>query len=354
MNVSKHQRNLVVAFFLIVLASLFFTLGCQSGPPEPLSVTRLDWLGTTSTITVYDGRNQAAIDAAFQRVAEIHYRMSLQLTTSEISQINAQAGLRPVKVSPDTFFVIQEGLRIGHETQGAFDITIGPIVNLWDITGDPYFPSQEEIDKLLPLVNFSLVEIRPETFEVFLPIPGMKIDLGAIAKGFAADEAARILIDRGVRKAIVDFGGDIIAIGTRVTEEPWRIGIQNPFLQRGNLMGIFLAEDQTVVTSGTYERYIMENGVLYHHIFDPATGFSARNGIESVTIMASGPSTLADAYSTAVFVMGLEPGLAYINSVPEVETLIIMDDGSIHRSQGLIEKGDGAFRLLDQNFRFAR
>ena len=354
MNTLPHPSKLLLALSLLVTFTFIGLGSCTSGPPEPLSVTRLDWLGTTSTITVYDGRNQAAIDAAFQRVAEIHYRMSLQLATSEISQINAQAGIVPVQVSPDTFFVIQEGLRIAQETQGAFDISIGPIVAAWDITGDARVPSQEEIASLLPLVDYRLIELNAQTNEVFLQKPGMKIDLGAIAKGFAADEAARILIERGVRKAIVDFGGDIIAIGTRVTQEPWRIGIQNPFLQRGNLMGIFFAEDQTVVTSGTYERYIIENGIRFHHIFDPNTGFPVNNGLESVTIMASGSSSLADAYSTALFVLGLEAGMAYIEGVPGVEALFILDDGSVHRTQGLIDGGDQAFRLIDQNFRFVR
>ena len=350
----KFPINRHLGFMILVCTIALTTLGgCNRGPQDPISRSSLEWLGTTSTITLYDSQNQNIITKAFQRVEEIHKRMSLQLPTSELSHINRNAGIGPVRVSSDTFFVVEEAPRIARETGGAFDPTVGPLVDLWDITGNAYLPTQEEIQEILPLIDYRVVEINRENLSVFLPIPGMKLDLGGIAKGYAADEAARILIENGVRKAIIDFGGDIIALGTRVTGEPWRIGIQNPFTQRGSFTGIYYAEDKTIVTSGTYERYLMHEGVRYHHLFDTTTGFPGQNGVESVTIMASGSSSLADAYSTAAFIMGLEAGLSYVESIPGVEALFIMDDLSLHATSGILKGGQEIFRLIDQNFHFA-
>ncbi|NCN06063.1 MAG: FAD:protein FMN transferase [Spirochaetales bacterium] len=326
-------------------------VGCSPQPSQPLSGTTLEWLGTTSTLTLYDQKDEGTINEAFGRVGEIHHLMSLQLPTSEISEINQAAGKHPVQVSPETYKVIKDGLNIAAASNGAFDPTIGPIVSLWDITGEAYLPTPEEIDALLPLVDYRLVQLSDENRSVFLPIEGMKIDLGAIAKGYAADEAAQVLKARGVTKAIVDFGGNIIVLGTRDTGEPWRVGIQNPFLKRGEYLGIMYAQDQTVVTSGTYERFMTVGGVKYHHLFDPANGYPANNGLESVSVIAQGPSTLADAYSTAAFILGPEKGRVFVESIPGLEALFVTSDGQLLRTSGLPAEDETKFRIIDENFR---
>ncbi|KGE71898.1 FAD:protein FMN transferase [Spirochaeta lutea] len=309
----------------IVLPIIFFVAvyltGCTQNA-APTSRTSLDWLGTTITITVYDRVNSNTMDAVFSRIEDIHTKMSLQLPTSEISRINAAAGDSPVSVSPDTYYVIQRAMEIAEASQGAFDPTIGPLVSLWDITGTPYLPTQAELDELIPLVNYRLVELSPENRSVYLPLQGMKLDLGAIAKGYAADESASILRDAGVEHAILDLGGNIVVMGNKPDDSPWRVGIQNPFSPRGSHLAIYAAKNQTLVSSGMYERFFIQDGIRYHHILDPSTGFPAEAGIAGVTII-SDSSILADALSTASFVLGVEKGMNLISRYPGVEAIFI-------------------------------
>lgn len=340
-------RVAVLAILCIVAAAGL--TGCARTGSRPVSESSLDWLGTTTTITIYDNPTARAFSRAFRRVGEIHNRMSLQLETSELSRLTQRAGIEPVIVSPDTLYVVQTALEIAEASDGAFNPAIGPLVALWDITGDFYLPSPEEVAELLPLTDFRLIEVNERASTVYLPLPGMRIDLGAIAKGYAADEAARILREEGVQSAILDFGGNIYVVGSRPDGEPWRIGVQDPFLGRGNYLGVYRGSDQAVVTSGTYERFVISDGVKYHHILDPDTGFPADSGVEGVTILAEESSTLADAYSTAAFVLGLEKGMAFIQSIPGVEALFVLADRSIVASPSLAGE-NSPFRLTGEDF----
>lgn len=333
---------------IVLLAALF--LGLFSCAQQPRSQSSLNWLGTTTTITIYDHPKAELFTQAFRRVEEIHERMSPQLATSEISKITRMAGISPVKVSPDTFFVVEIALEIAHSSNGAFNPAIGPLVELWDFVGDFHLPSPEEVQALLPLTDYQLVELDQENGTVYLPIPGMMLDLGAIAKGYAADEAAEVLRRGGVESAIIDFGGNIYVVGSRLDGTQWRVGVQNPLLYRGNYLGIYHGSDESVVTSGTYERFVIKDGVKYHHILDPETGFPASSGLESVTILAERSSTLADAYSTAAFVLGAEKGLEFINRIPNVEAVFVLADKSIIMTPGL-KREDSPFELLDGSFR---
>ena len=285
-------------------------------------------------------------ESAFERVEEIESRMSTSLETSEIAEINRLSGEKGVAVSADTFFVISKGLEYALLSSGAFDISVGPLVDIWGIgTERAAVPERDVLQTALGLVDFNDVQLDPENKSVFLKKEGMKLDLGGIAKGYAADEAARILTEAGVKSAIIDFGGNILTLGRKQNKEPWRIGIQAPRDTRGDYIGILSSTAAAVVTSGTYERYFEKDGKRYHHILDTKNGFPVDNGLVSVTIRSADAIT-ADALSTAVFSLGAERGIALIEKLPETEAIIVNNIAEVILSSGIGED----FELTESSF----
>jgi thiamine biosynthesis lipoprotein len=274
--------------------------------------------------------------------------MSANLPDSYISRINTSSGIIPVQVPDDVFLVMERALYYAEISDGAFDPTVGPLVSLWGIGGDnERLPSQEEIDAVLPLVNWRNIELDPDARTVFLREPGMALDLGAIAKGFAVDEATVIIRNAGIKRAIVDLGGDVMTYGVKRDGTPWRIGLQEPDGNRGAFFGVVSGWTQTVVTSGVYERYFIEDGVRYHHIFSPFDGYPAGNNFLSVTLIAD-ISMDADALSTAIFVMGYEKGTALIELLEGVEAVFVFDDMSVRITSGAnFTLTNDRFRLLE-------
>lgn len=333
-------------FIPALVAVLLFT-GCSGSAPTTESRLRL---GTSVTVTMHDSVPRGTFASIWNRLEDIESKMSInndRWQNTELMEVNLSAGEQPVAVSDETMYVLQAGLKIGELSDGAFDVTIAPLVLLWMTTSDqPQIPSEAAVQEATRLVDYSKVEIHDNA--VFLPKPGMGIDLGGVAKGYAAAEAARLIKAAGINHAILDFGGDVIAVGTRPDGDPWRIGLQNPQQRRGSLMGVVEVTDTSIVTSGVYERYFMQDGVRYHHIFDPATGYPAWNELISVTVVAK-DATVADALSTAAFVMGLEDGLALIEQLPETEGIFIDEQNMVFVSTGLQER----FRLLSDDFTIA-
>ncbi len=297
-------------------------------------------LNTFLEFTVYgDEKAENALENAIMRITEIESRMSATIESSDVSRINKSAGIKPIKVHEDTLKVIQKGLEYGKITEGAFDITIYPIVKLWGVTSDdPKVPSPWEVEEALELVDYRKVLLSETDKTVYLEKLGMQIDLGGIAKGYAADEAADILRKSGVKHAVINLGGDVMVIGDKVDGKPWRIGIRDPRPEDGEAyFGVVETKDKTVVTSGDYERYmeklLKDKGIRYHHIFDPKTGYPTDTQITTTTIIGN-VSTDADALSTALFIMGVEKGLALINKLEDVDALIVTEDKTVYTSQG--------------------
>ena len=197
----------------------------------------------------------------------------------------------------------------------------------------------------MALVDWRKVAIDRDSSTVFLPLPGMKLDLGAIAKGFAADEVARIISKHGIRRGMIDLGGNIMAVGEKAKGKPWPIGIRNPEPDAGGSVLSLEVRDSAVVTSGVYERYFVENGIHYHHILDPFTGYPAENGLLSVSIVTA-RSIDADALSTTTFLLGLEEGMKLVNSMDGVEAIFIDSNKKIRASSGLA----GKVEVLDENY----
>ena len=285
---------------------------------------------------MYGVKDTKILDSAFQRVREIENRMSVNIETSEVSEINRNAGIKPVPVSDETFRVISEGLRFSTLSKGAFDIAVGRLVSLWGIgTDHARLPNLAEIKEALSFIDYRKVELSEGNRTVFVKEKGIALDLGAIAKGWAADEAARVLRERGVKHAIIDFGGNILVIGSHPEGRPWRIGIQNPETTRGSYLAIVPGTDLSVVTSGTYERFFTgPDGVKYHHLLDTKTGYPIRNGLDSVTVIAK-QSIQADGLSTTLFALGREEGLKLAESLSGVEAIFVTEDRKVYLTSGI-------------------
>jgi len=219
---------------------------------------------------------------------------------------------------------------------------------LWGIgTEDARVPTEEEIAEAKKLVNYKNIEI--DNNKVFLKQKDMQLDLGAIAKGYAADEVKRIAEENNIKSAFVNLGGNVLVIGHKADGSKWRIGIQDPRKNRGNIMAVIKAVDKTIVTSGNYERYFEKNGNIYHHIIDPATGYPADSGLLSVSIISES-SFDADALSTSVFILGLEKGMEFIKDQKNVEVLFITEDLKVYLSPGLkgkVEITGEEFELIE-------
>ena len=273
-------------------------------------------LGTYVRIRVYDEGKEAALKPAFDRVKELGDKITINQPGSEIDEVNQQAGIKPVKVSDDVYGLLKKAYEYSEDSQGGFDMAIGAITQLWRIGfDDARKPSQEEIDQALKLVDYHKIELNDQDKTVYLKERGMIIDLGAIAKGYITDEVVKVLKKQGVTTAIVDLGGNVYVLGhsPRGKDQDWTVGIQDPNLARGSVLGTIEERDKTLVTSGIYERYLEVDGKKYHHLFDPKTGYPFDNDIASVTIITD-KSIDGDGLSTAVFSMGVKKGLEYVES----------------------------------------
>ena len=331
-------KNLL--FTICVLSVILFGASCAR------EASRSEFaLGTLCSITLFEQGHDKVYDDVFARIREIDNRMSVHVPSSDINRVNAASGIEAVQVHEDVFAVILRALHYAKLSGGAFDPAVGPLVSLWGIGGSsPRVPSQAEIDKTLPLVDWRYVELDEKTRSVLLARRGMALDLGAIAKGYAADEAAAIIKSAGIQRAIINLGGNIVTFGERKEGGLWRVGVQTPNGERDKYIGILQITQKSVVTSGVYERFFEEENRRYHHIFFPSGGYPADSGLLSVTIIA--PRSIdADALSTAVFVMGYERGSALIEGLEETEAVFIFSDFSVRKTSG------ANFSLTDKNFR---
>jgi thiamine biosynthesis lipoprotein len=302
---------------------------------KPLSKTNF-MLGTIVEISIYDKYDESILDKAFDRITEIERKMTVNnAETSEIIALNNASGKNEVKLSSDTFFVVEKGRQYSEQSHGRFDITVGPVVKLWNINTEyAAVPEKGKLAEAITLVDYQKLHLNKESLTAKLEVSGMKVDLGAIAKGYAADEAARVLIENGVQHAIINLGGNIMTVGGNPNGKPWKIGVQDPFNPRGDFLGLIPVQNQTVVTSGIYERYFEEGGKKYHHILDPATGYPTDNNLYSVSIITD-KSVDGDGLSTTSLLLGLEEGLKLIESLDHVEAIFITADKKVYVSSGL-------------------
>jgi thiamine biosynthesis lipoprotein len=336
----------------ITLAILSLCLSaCAKQTPAESSATEFV-LGTVCSIRVVQGgsaaANSAAIDAAFARLRELEAELTVNKEGSQIDAVNASAGIAPVKVGPDAIAIIRKGLGYAGLSEGAFDPSVGPLVKLWGIgTDHARLPPQAEIDAALKLVGWKDVVLDEAAGTVFLKRKGMALDLGSATKGYAADEAARILKAAGVRSAVIDLGGNVLVIGKKPDGKPWRVGLQDPDLERGNYIGIASLDDMTMVTSGVYERFFEAGGVRYHHILGTKDGYPVQNGLTSVTIITK-KSFDADGVTTMLFALGREKGLALAKELG-IEVIMLDAGHRVYMTPGVSK----LFQITNESYKLA-
>ncbi|RKD33208.1 FAD:protein FMN transferase [Thermohalobacter berrensis] len=336
-----HKKKAIAIFIIIAVVINLF--GCTQ-KSEPISKTEY-MLGTIATVTLFDSDNENILDKVFQRINEIEQRMSVNIEESDISKLNQNAGKEAVEVHEDVYYVLEMAKKYAQISNGAYEPTIGPLVDLWAIgTEDEKIPEDKEIKIALERIGFNNLQLLGNN-KAFLKKEGMKVDLGGIAKGYAADEVNRILTENGVKRAIIDLGGNVYVKGLKEDGSKWRVGIQNPFEVRGNHIGIITLSNKAVVTSGDYERYFEEEGIRYHHILDRNTGYPARNEVAGVSVITDN-SMVADALSTALFVLGVDKGLELVESMENVDVIYITKDYKVYISSGIKDN----FKLSDEQF----
>ena len=344
-----NKKKYILILFIII--SLFIFSGCSNNDEElPQAESSAFMMDTLIKMRAHGENAELAVDQSMERIKEIEDIMSKTIENSEVYKINNNSGQK-VNISEDTELVLEKSLYYAELTEGKFDPTVGRLVDLWGIgTENARVPSEEELNEALNYVGYNKLHLYENQAMVN---KGVELDLGGIAKGYAADEVRRITENNNIASAFVNLGGNVLVIGRKVDGTKWRVGIQDPRQGRGNVMAIIECEDKTIVTSGNYERYFEKDGTIYHHILDPATGYPAQTGLLSVSIISEN-SFDADALSTSVFIMGLEKGMQFIENLDEIEVMFITDDLDVYLSSGLsnkVEITDDNFNLIEgENF----
>lgn len=321
-----------IKFFLLIIIGF---IGSRSHAQEVFHQT-LKRMGSWFEITVVAKdslQGNKYIDAAVQEITRIEKRISSWDPTSQTSEINANAGIKPVVVDAELYQLIQRALKISKITYGAFDISYASMDRVWHFDGSmTEMPSQAQIAKSVAKIGYQNILLNDEQQSVFLKNPGMKIGFGGIGKGYAADKAKALLIEKGVSAGIINASGDLNTWGKQPNGKDWTVAIVNP-LNKEKVFSWMPVYNSAVVTSGNYEKYVKFNNVLYTHIIDPRTGYPA-TGILSATVFTK-TAELADALATSIFVMGTSTGLDFINQLKGVECIIVDQDSHILTSKNI-------------------
>ena len=319
----KKLALLIVIFLLVISGLLFGWIKLNHKGPEITKRTRF-LMDTYCTIQVPGKAEEVdkIIDAAFSRMEEVDQKFNILNPKSPLYHFNNNN--TPI-TDPEIINVIKISQKVNQESEGAFDITVEPLVRLWGFytDGSMHLPDKEDIRKILNQIGLNHLKITDDKIEK--DSAEIHIDLGGIAKGYGIGEAVKSLKNNGLKSALIEAGGQVYAFGT-INGQPWKIGIRNP-RANGVIAGLAVNKESGISTSGDYERFFAENGVRYHHILDPKTGYPAR-GLMSMSVITEDP-TLADAWSTALFVMGPEKAMQLVRKNPEIKIIIVMDDGKI-------------------------
>lgn len=293
-------------------------------------------MGASITLTIFHENAQKLLLQSEQLLHLYKNRFSANDADSELMEINLQAGKKSVRVHPELFELIALGKKHSIATNSHLNIAIGPLVQTWRIGfSDAKLPSEEEIQRLLKITNPEDIILDESKQEVYLSKVGMRIDLGALAKGYIADKLKEFLVEQGVQSGIIDLGGNILTIGENPTfHRPWRIGIQNPALDRGEHVAVIEVSDASVVTSGIYERQLVVDGKTYHHIFDRTTGYPMETEVASITIVAE-KSVDCEIWTTRLFGQNPYDIIEEIEQQPGLEAFVITKNQKMMYTSGI-------------------
>lgn len=326
-------------YAILTVVLLFCQLFSACGrTAEPLTKTGF-CLNTVIEVTIFENGSEALLEECFSLAETYEGYFSATIPDSDIAKINASAGT-PVTVHDETAELLSIGIAYGELSGGRFDITIGGLSELWDIstkalleqTDASMIPANDQIEQALSDVDYHAVRIDGNV--VTLQNQDARIDLGGIAKGYIADRMKEFLIENGVTSGFINLGGNVLVLGPKPDGSPCSIAIQRPFSEEGDVAASVKITDQTVVSSGIYERYFEAGGRIYHHILDTATGYPYDNGLLSVTVITKN-SVDGDALSTICFSLGLTDGMELIERTDGAEAVFITDDETLHTSSGI-------------------
>lgn len=331
--------------YVLIIISLLLT-GCsnfntktnnQSANPEPISKSSFI-LDTIVTIQIYDSQDEAILNNAIELIKEYDLIFSRTNEKSELYRLNngslPNEGLG-YTISDELRHIMSLGIKYGELSNGYFDLTIAPILSLWDFKAEnPVLPDEAELNKVIPLVDYRNMSLENNTLT--FNQEGMRVDLGGIAKGYIADRIKDYLLEQGVESAMINLGGNVLCVGNKPDGSPFNIGIQMPYADRNETIAAMEISDMSVVSSGIYERYVTIDGKSYHHILDPYTGYPIDNSLISVSII-SPYSVDGDGLSTTTFALGLEKGMDLVESIPNTHAIFITDDYKLHYTKGFKE-----------------
>lgn len=321
------MKNLLI-YILIITVLL---TGCQK-QNDFIESNNLK-LGTIVSIKIFNYNNTSIFKDIYSILDNIENKMSINIENNEISIINSLSKDQFLPISPETNEVIEKGIYYSNLSNGNFDITIEPLVSLWAIgTENENIPDISLINETIKLIDYNSLNLTNNTLS--FDKDNMKIDLGGIAKGYAADEITKFLLSKNINKALINLGGNIYALGSNQENKPWKVGIKNPFSDKSDIIGYVNVINKSVVTSGIYERYFIKDNIRYHHILSPFTGYPYDNDISGVTIITD-KSIDGDALSTIAFSYGIKEGLDFINNIENTEAIFISNDKSIYLSNNL-------------------
>lgn len=326
-------------YIFLVLSLILIFASCSK--QEVVLSDQTFALDTLIDIKIYqysnDKNDESVIDDSFKLIKSLEDILSVHFEGSDVYNIKANAGKQPVEVNEITYRLIKDSIKFSELTDGLFDVTTGPLIDLWAI--DPpngHLPSQNELDVAIPLIDYHKINFQKDN-RIMLEDEGMIINLGAIAKGSIADEVKNFLLQKGVTHAMINLGGNVLLIGSKPDGSSFKIGIQDPNDDRGAYLMSIQAADEAIVSSGDYERYFVYEGETYHHILNPKTGFPADTNIKQVTIVAPN-SQMADGLSTSVLLLGLKKGIDLVEATEQVEAIFITKDNMIYITDGLKDK----------------
>lgn len=330
----RTRKTICMGVLILVILVLSGILYMRQRSREPVTATSFK-LNTVVKITIYDPPSEDILKEAIGLCDTYEKIFSRTQSDSELFRLNH--GLLPEEdggyaVSEPLASLVEKGLFYGEVSGGAFDISVGPLSSLWDFTSEEHtVPSVSEIERARELVGYQGISVNGQ--KISFAKKGMSLELGAIAKGYIADRIKEFLLSKGVKSAVIDLGGNVLCVGERPDGKPFRIGIQRPFADRNEIAGTVEIKDQSVVSSGIYERYFEKDGKIYHHILNPESGYPYDNELLSVTVITN-KSVDGDALSTSCFALGLKKGMELVGSMPDVHAVFITTDGKLHFSNG--------------------
>ncbi len=315
------------------IAFLLFLVNYSVAFSQQIFKKEQSLLGSPFEITVVATDSVQAklyTDLAISEVKRIENLVSDWIPTTQISQVNQNAGIKPIKVDQEVFDLVERAIKISKLTSGAFDISYASMDKIWKFDGSmKQMPTEEAIKKSVEKVGYQNIILNPTDKTIFLKNKGMKLGLGGIAQGYIADKIKEVLQEKGCTSGLVNVSGDINTWGKQPNGEPWSVGIINP-MNKNKVFATFILDDSAVETSGSYEKFVVFNGKRYSHIIDPRTGYPA-SGIVSVSVFAK-QTELADALATGIFVLGIEVGLDLVNQLNGIDCIIVDDKGGVHVS----------------------